>query len=247
MQTESEKKSTQRQIGDVREVSCCIVGGGPAGMMLATLLAMKKVTVLLLEQHQNFDRDFRGDTVHPSTLEILDQLWLGQRASEETTWHAFIAQPSVWPNTRYDRGFQDSQQTLPVHRAHSAGGFSRLHPAKGIAILTFPHRDGRECGFTRGRRGPRGRCAIPRPPRHSARGSRDARRGSRREVLATGNKLLFYRWNRVGSKRGSGQDCCLSEMPRTSCRRLEASGSTTLYRMRSRPQTCSQRRSQRAR
>lgn len=54
--------------------SCCIVGGGPAGLMLATLLAMKKVNVLLLEQHHNFDRDFRGDTVHPSTLEMLDQL-----------------------------------------------------------------------------------------------------------------------------------------------------------------------------
>jgi len=59
---------------DIKEVSCCIVGGGPAGLMLATLLAMRKVNVLLLEQHQNFDRDFRGDTVHPSTLEILDQL-----------------------------------------------------------------------------------------------------------------------------------------------------------------------------
>jgi len=62
------------KIVELRETSCCIVGGGPAGLMLATLLARKKVPVLLLEQHQNFNRDFRGDTVHPSTLELLDQL-----------------------------------------------------------------------------------------------------------------------------------------------------------------------------
>src|SRR5262245_18070775 len=67
-------QSEDQKIVEVRETSCCIVGGGPAGLMLATLLARKKVPVVLLEQHQNFDRDFRGDTVHPSTLELLDQL-----------------------------------------------------------------------------------------------------------------------------------------------------------------------------
>ncbi len=69
-----EGQNEDQKIVEVRETSCCIVGGGPAGLMLATLLARKKVPVLLLEQHQNFDRDFRGDTVHPSTLEVLDQL-----------------------------------------------------------------------------------------------------------------------------------------------------------------------------
>ena len=74
-----EGQSEDQKIVEVRETSCCIVGGGPAGLMLATLLARKKVPVLLLEQHQNFDRDFRGDTVHPSTLEVLDQLgWVNE-------------------------------------------------------------------------------------------------------------------------------------------------------------------------
>jgi 2-polyprenyl-6-methoxyphenol hydroxylase-like FAD-dependent oxidoreductase len=74
-----EGQSEDQKIVEVRETSCCIVGGGPAGLMLATLLARKKVPVLLLEQHQNFDRDFRGDTVHPSTLEVLDQLgWVDE-------------------------------------------------------------------------------------------------------------------------------------------------------------------------
>ena len=51
-----------------------VVGGGPAGMMLGLLLARSGVTVRVLEKHADFFRDFRGDTVHPSTLEILDEL-----------------------------------------------------------------------------------------------------------------------------------------------------------------------------
>ncbi len=65
---------------DVKQTNCCVVGGGPAGMMLALLLARKGVPVTLLEGHKDFERDFRGDTVHPSTLEILDQLGLADRA-----------------------------------------------------------------------------------------------------------------------------------------------------------------------
>ena len=54
--------------------TCCIVGGGPAGMMLGFLLARKGVEVTVLEKHKDFFRDFRGDTVHPSTLEVLHEL-----------------------------------------------------------------------------------------------------------------------------------------------------------------------------
>jgi len=61
---------------------CCIAGGGPAGAMLALLLARRGVRVTLLEMHHDFDREFRGDTVHPSTLEILDQLGLAERVHE---------------------------------------------------------------------------------------------------------------------------------------------------------------------
>lgn len=61
---------------------CCIAGSGPAGAMLALLLARRGVPVTLLEMHHDFDRAFRGDTVHPSTLEILDQIGLAERVHE---------------------------------------------------------------------------------------------------------------------------------------------------------------------
>jgi 2-polyprenyl-6-methoxyphenol hydroxylase-like FAD-dependent oxidoreductase len=56
--------------------TCCVVGGGPAGVMLGYLLARAGVRVTVLEKHGDFFRDFRGDTVHPSTLEILHELGL---------------------------------------------------------------------------------------------------------------------------------------------------------------------------
>ena len=58
------------------EVDCCIAGGGPAGMMLGDLLARSGVRVVVLEKHTDFLRDFRGDTIHPSTLAVMDRVGL---------------------------------------------------------------------------------------------------------------------------------------------------------------------------
>ncbi len=58
------------------QIRCCIAGGGPAGMMLGYLLARAGVDVLVLEKHADFLRDFRGDTIHPSTMEVLARLGL---------------------------------------------------------------------------------------------------------------------------------------------------------------------------
>lgn len=58
------------------QARCCIAGGGPAGMMLGYLLARAGVDTVVLEKHADFLRDFRGDTVHPSTLEVMHELGL---------------------------------------------------------------------------------------------------------------------------------------------------------------------------
>ena len=63
---------------DLFRTTCCIVGGGPGGAVLALLLARRGVPVMLLEAHKDFDRDFRGDTIHPSVLEILDEIGLAE-------------------------------------------------------------------------------------------------------------------------------------------------------------------------
>lgn len=66
-------------MSEAMPVQCCIAGGGPAGMMLGLLLARAGVSVLVLEKHADFLRDFRGDTLHPSTLEIIHELGVLER------------------------------------------------------------------------------------------------------------------------------------------------------------------------
>src|ERR1700681_1958796 len=59
-----------------KQTACCVVGGGPAGMVLGFLLARAGIEVLVLEKHADFFRDFRGDTIHPSTFELMYELGL---------------------------------------------------------------------------------------------------------------------------------------------------------------------------
>jgi 2-polyprenyl-6-methoxyphenol hydroxylase-like FAD-dependent oxidoreductase len=73
---------SERNIVSRVSTTCCIVGGGPGGAVLALLLARRNIPVILLEAHEDFDRDFRGDTVHPSVLEIMDELGLADRLLE---------------------------------------------------------------------------------------------------------------------------------------------------------------------
>ncbi len=81
--SETEKQDDDaHNIVETRQTACCIVGGGPGGAILALLLARKNIPVVLLEAHEDFDRDFRGDTIHPSVLEILDELGLADRLLE---------------------------------------------------------------------------------------------------------------------------------------------------------------------
>jgi 2-polyprenyl-6-methoxyphenol hydroxylase-like FAD-dependent oxidoreductase len=85
--------SADEVVRDSQQTTCCVVGGGPGGVMLALLLARQRVPVTLLEQHKDFDRDFRGDTIHPSTLELLDQI--GLAAPLHQLQHAKIYGPTL--------------------------------------------------------------------------------------------------------------------------------------------------------
>ncbi|WP_206184617.1 FAD-dependent oxidoreductase [Thermoactinospora rubra] len=79
-------------------MTCVIAGGGPAGAVLGLILARAGVEVTLLEKHADFLRDFRGDTIHPSTLQVLDELGLGEEFHRLP--HRKAHQLSLWT----DRG-----------------------------------------------------------------------------------------------------------------------------------------------
>jgi len=101
------------------KTTCVIVGGGPAGMVAALLLARGGVDVTVLEKHGDFLRDFRGDTVHPSTLRLLDELGL-------------FAQFDALPHTRLER----LGLSLPDGRSVNMVDFTRLRlPHRYVAMV----------------------------------------------------------------------------------------------------------------
>ena len=75
------------------ETTCCIVGGGPAGMMLGVLLSRAGVRTIVIEEHGDFLRDFRGDTIHPSTLELMHELGTSADALRLHCLHAAVGFP----------------------------------------------------------------------------------------------------------------------------------------------------------
>ena len=91
--------------------TCVVAGGGPAGMVLGLLLARAGVRVVVLEKHADFLRDFRGDTVHASTLRLLDELGLGERFA-------------ALPQSR----LQNLQLPQPDGSLLTLGDFGRLRP-----------------------------------------------------------------------------------------------------------------------
>src|SRR6266511_4009152 len=86
-------------VRDVQQTACCVVGGGPGGMLLALLLARRGVPVTLLEAHQDFDRIFRGDTLHPALLEILDEIGLAEKLHRlpHVKWYGPVIQAADGP------------------------------------------------------------------------------------------------------------------------------------------------------
>ncbi len=94
------------EVRDVARTTCVVVGGGPGGTVLALLMAQKGVDVTLLEAHQDFDREFRGDTLHPSVMEVMDQLGLAERLLElrHTEIRSLTFQTSAGPFRPVDFG-----------------------------------------------------------------------------------------------------------------------------------------------
>jgi 2-polyprenyl-6-methoxyphenol hydroxylase-like FAD-dependent oxidoreductase len=99
--------------------NAAVVGAGPAGMMTALLLARAGVRVALLEAHRDFERDFRGDMIHPSTLEVLDQLGVADRLHELP--HAKMR----------------ALRFVSAGREHRMADFSRL-PTKFPYVMVMP-------------------------------------------------------------------------------------------------------------
>ena len=119
-----------------------IVGGGPAGVMAGLLFARAGCSVRILEKHADFFRDFRGDTVHPSTMEILDQLGMLER---------FLARPhnrldkasSGSPGANWTIGDLSHLHTAgAVHRHDAAVGLPRFPARRGQGLPGLPARDG---------------------------------------------------------------------------------------------------------
>src|SRR5438034_3715641 len=109
------------EIREVQQTTCVIVGGGPAGAVLSFMLARKGIDVMLLESHLDFDRDFRGDTLHPSILEVMDELGLADRLLQlPHTKLNLVAPPAAGAQLRFDLHELKTWALLPHHRALSA-------------------------------------------------------------------------------------------------------------------------------
>ena len=119
------------------KTTCCIAGGGPAGMMLGFLLARAGVRVTVLEKHKDFLRDFRGDTVHPSTLEMMHELGLLDEFLKLP--HSEVRQISNADRrrSRHDRPFRHAAGHLQIRRADAAMGFPQLPGGARQALFDF--------------------------------------------------------------------------------------------------------------
>ena len=122
-------------------VRCCIAGGGPAGMMLGLLLARAGVDVLVLEKHIDFLRDFRGDTIHPSTLEVMHELGVLERLLAIAPPESAADQRAVRRSGVDGRGFFVSLDAVSLYRLHAAMGLFELSRRRGGALFDIPAAD----------------------------------------------------------------------------------------------------------
>lgn len=132
---------------------CCIAGGGPAGMMLGLLLARAGVDVIVLEKHGDFLRDFRGDTVHPSTLQIMHELGLLQTFLQRPHDKAYQLSVTVagqaWTIADFSRlrtqcnfiAMMPQWEFLDFLRDHAVG-YPHFHLLQNAEVTTLLEQDG---------------------------------------------------------------------------------------------------------
>ena len=155
---------------------CCIAGGGPAGMMLGFLLARAGVDVVVLEKHADFFRDFRGDTMHPSTLELMHELGLLDEFLKLPHQKVERLTAQIGDRARAMVDFTPSADALQIRRADAAMGFSQFPRRARQALPDF--RSAHAGGGDRSDRGGRPRRRAAR--QDAGRRADDPRRSRRR-------------------------------------------------------------------
>ena len=121
---------------------CCIVGGGPAGMMAGYLLARAGVPVTVLEKHADFLRDFRGDTLHPSTLQLMDELGLYERLLRLPHHKVYALRGRFGAMEAIFADFTHLPTRCEIHRADAAMGFPQFSRARSEDLSLLPVADG---------------------------------------------------------------------------------------------------------
>ena len=164
----------------VSDSDILIVGGGPAGVMAGLLFARAGVNVRILEKHADFFRDFRGDTVHPSTMEILDQLGLARALPRAAARRARYRPHPRRRNRIYHRRSFAPRHTRAVHRDDAAMGIPRFPARRGRDLSRIFADDG-----AAGRRLHRGGRAHRRGPPQGRQGA------SRRQIGDRRRRALF--------------------------------------------------------
>lgn len=145
------------EIRDVQQTTCIVVGGGPAGAVLSFMLARKGIDVMLLESHLDFDRDFRGDTLHPSILEVMDELGLADRLLQLPHTKLSLVAPPAAAGPRLQFDLHDLKTKFPYIAfmpqtrflefiTREAQRFPSFHLVMGARVEELLEEDGQACG-----------------------------------------------------------------------------------------------------
>lgn len=139
----AEEWSEKASVRVVEETDCCVVGGGPAGLMLTLLLARLGVRVTLLGAHKDFDREFRGNTINPSAMETLERLGFVEKVLKlrHTKVRRFTVQAGERRETFTD--FSRLKTPYPVRPDAPAGVLFGVSRCRSEALPQLPARDGR--------------------------------------------------------------------------------------------------------